>query len=254
MLVAGGIASVLIAACSGTQTDTSESADESDTDGTDGDGDDGDGSGLGDLLARLGAADPSPSQVTYELSGDGFASMGDDGDGEIVVAVDPPRTAQQSVTPQGVTRVILSGDEIVTCVEPTGGAWECTLAEGVGGLLGDLVEVDPDLLAADHDPGGVTRDTIAGRDAICLTFDDSAGAGTAEVCLDEQSGVLLRSSGGVPDGSFTMEAVAYSDEPDPGLFEPPAEPQRIGRPGDPGDLDLGDLGGLDPGDLDLGDQ
>lgn len=270
-LLVGGLAAVLVLAACGDDTgdtaeDTPGTTEESDGDATpdpdpaDDPADEPDpgqeGAGateedeqtLTELFERITAQDAS-YQLTYLMSGDEAAGM--DGT-EMVLAFDPPRTAQETVTAQGTSRTIITDDGVISCFQPGGESWECWTVGGQDDFsdAGDLDEFDLDEFDfddLDRDElltGDVTRETIAGREAICTTSTDQDGEGTAEVCFDEQTGAMLRNVAEGPAGTFRMEATSFSDQPDTSLFDPPATPQTM-------DLgDLGDLGDLEDFDLD----
>jgi hypothetical protein len=231
---------VALAACGGGDDDSDGA---SDTTTADGSGDDttlpttGD-EGIDEMLER---ARESTYKVTYET---------DDGD-QIVVAQDPPRYAfiqgdsgtyqledGSAVTCSGLddpdtaecTTLPIGGDFLTQTLTTVfgGGFAAIAIAAGEGNDFFGTVEL--------------SDDEIAGRDAKCATFDPGSApfvpeTGSWEVCVDEETGAMLRSSGTDAEGNETevFEAVEFGEPTDADL-DPPTEPVEITIPSLPGGI------------------
>jgi hypothetical protein len=211
--------------------DDAEAADDADATGDQDDATDGEAD-LTDLAEALGSITPGAGQVDYRLEGDASTQEVD----RFTIVQDPPRAATILGGPSGELRLIQLDDGSFTCVEAEG-EWQCLDLgdQDLGGMTEGLTPEVPtleDFEDLDQRPT-VTRSSIVGRDAVCLGFSgpDVDELDVAEVCFDRDTGMLLRSSGTGPGGSFSLEAESFSD-PDPSLFELPASP-----------VDLGELGG-----------
>jgi hypothetical protein len=189
---------------------------------------------LTDLAEALGSITPGAGQVSYRLEGEVATEEID----RFVIVQDPPAAATIISGASGELRLIQRSEGSFTCVEAED-EWQCLdLGEqDLDGMTEGLTPPVPTLedfeaLELGQRPT-VTRPTIVGREAVCLAFSgpEVDELDVAEVCFDRDSGMLLRSSGTSPTGSFMLEAESFSD-PDPSLFELPAPP-----------VDLGELGG-----------
>lgn len=146
-----------------------------------------------------------------------------------------------AVLEEGEDLLIDDGQRMVSCSES-----ECFAFPGGGqldlmvqGLLGPFAFLFSAETAAGFLGGlnlEVSSDTIAGRDAKCITLDPSVIGTMAGVpsdalivtCVDEETGVVLK-------GEFTAEsetegivAVEFRAEGDPALLTPPFEPTSQG--------------------------
>lgn len=209
-------------------TDTGDDADEAD--GDDQSAASGDALGMDELTAIFEGAQGSTYQVEYAYEQDG-APEGM----TMTIAHDPPATVMEgSGGPEGRYRVITDGESSVFCIQ-SDGSWQCftqSLEEGAAGgfldadLMDDFAVVDPEDLEDAEVPERIERRTLLDRDAVCITTSDYEGF-DGEICLDEATGALLLAEGDVNgEMAFRMAAVSFSD-PDPALFEPPAEPQEF---------------------------
>ena len=136
----------------------------------------------------------------------------------------------------GETQVFSSSSGTVSCNTPSGGTATCTQLPG-GGLgvnpfLG-FYNTGKTYLDALGNRGNKSTKTIAGRTAQCVSFTakDLGGAalnGSAEYCVDKDSGVLLEIK--TTDASGTESAVftvTKYEEPSASDFTPPATPKTI---------------------------
>lgn len=149
------------------------------------------------------------------------------------LAQDPPK--QALISEDG--RWITDGDRTVICTGQ-GSSAEClempkSGSDQIGSLLG--VFAAPFELIKDLDRNALTTkgvktssDTIAGRKAACAEVDaskiaGSGSSGTEEVCVDKETGVLLRATS---DGKVQLEATDIG-KPKSDDFDPPSTPQTV---------------------------
>ncbi len=182
-----------------------------------------------------------PARVTYDLSGAGEGSPS-----QLTVSIDPPRTAM--LLKDG--RLIDTGEKTILCTEQRdsagasaseGNGPQCfilpdelagsagSFTSGLAGIFGLATAIQQQTQLP-----GLTKtgtQTIAGRQAVCASFDASAfkqgATGTAEYCADEETGIGLRYD--ITDdqgGHIVMEATSFG-EPEPSDFEPPVEPVAL---------------------------
>lgn len=177
---------------------------------------------LEEMFARYGDGLNRPGQVVYEWEAAGVGAGA-----RMTMAQDPPNRAYRIESPEGSFHTI-TGDVEVVCFA-TGGAWQCMdagmgMADMFGGNPVDDVYDLEDVEASGIDPATVTfsSDTIAGRSATCMAVAESDGVTNLVMCVDDETGMMLRSSGDTPEGSFSIEAISFSD-PDPSMFVAPGE-------------------------------
>jgi hypothetical protein len=177
-----------------------------------------------ELLARYGDSLSRPGQVVYEWEAAGVGAGA-----QMTIAQDPPRMAYRVDTAEGSFHTITGTDDGDVVCFAAGGVWQCMPADaGMADMLGgdpfeDVYDLE-DVGGPGFDPATVTfsADTIAGRSAICMAVPESDGVTDLVMCLDEETGMMLWTSGNTPDGPFSMEAVSFS-APDPAMFTPPGE-------------------------------
>lgn len=189
--------------------------------------DEGNDADADELLGGFMDRQPEAVQVTYEL--DGPPPMED---GQMTIASDPPNHVTVMDTPQGEVRTF-AGEVNAVCMQQ-GGQWQCmeTADDDMPGMADDPMDQVPtweeveEELDADMSPSAAWTETIADRSATCFEFEEVAGMEETEVCLDDDTGAMLRSVSPGPDGGepIRLEAVEVDDDPDPELFELPAEP------------------------------
>lgn len=186
---------------------------------------------LDELFAQFGDGFGSPGQVVYQWQGAGMPVGA-----QMIIAQDPPNQAYRMESSEGAFHTI-TGDVNVVCFG-TDGEWQCMPSDaGIADILGgnpldDVYDFD-DLEASDIDPGSVTISaaTIADRSATCMSIAETDGVTNLVMCLDDETGMMLRTSGDTPEGSFSMEALLFMETPDPSMFVAPGEVVAI--PGAP---------------------
>lgn len=208
---------------SGDSGDGSDSGDGDDGSGDSGDGSD-DGSGSGDsgddeFAALLERQSDAVIKVTYDMDGE-----------EMVVAQDHGKRATYS---GGGVILTTEDGTAVTCDGVTSEATCTEMPEGFGDIsqfsagLGIFTLVAEQLVQASSQLSGLdaSKDEIAGRDAQCVDWDGFLGlaaGGNAEICIDEETGYLLKFE---TEGDGTSQSIVATkvEEPDDSDFEPPAD-------------------------------
>lgn len=200
-----------------------------------GEGDEAGGGGedLGAEFEELAAsAADTRARVTYEVTTDGETATA-------TVSFDPPRMA--TIFDGG--RLINGEDESIMCSEDEAAGSECYVLGEDEAPLGNMMSswllwpfmTITQTMANGGGAEGFSRtveETIAGREAICASFDGGAleepqEGLTAEYCIDGETGIGLRYIGRAPDTEdVRMEAIDYG-EPRADDFEPTAEPRPL---------------------------
>lgn len=185
-------------------------------------------------LANQGFA--SKARITYEVQGSDESSQ------TLVLSSDGEQTAW--LMPEGRMIVRADGTSIF-CDESAQQARCFEMAGGSQG--GPMAGASPFMGLATAFQGGVEafpgfastgEQEIAGRTARCGTFDASqfgagqnAGGGKATLCLDDETGVMLKYAAEELEGTAgSIEAVEVG-EPRDSDFEAPAEPMRMDQGG-----------------------
>jgi hypothetical protein len=230
-----------LAACGGDDDDANNSGapgqqqdggdDGGSGDGSTDDGDTGDGS-LSDLLAKQKDA---TIKITYRQQDGELLTISQDGDR---VATFIGEDSSYISTPDGA----------VSCSGLDTDAPTCTEMPDVGGNLGALglasFQVYASIAESVADVAGVdtASDTVAGRDATCVTVNpkevlDATIAGQlgidgdvpdkdATICVDDETGYLLLLDGWDGEDTPVLEATEVG-EPSDSDFEPPVTPETI---------------------------
>ncbi len=218
-------------------------------------GDDGDaGEGGGDFAALVEGSEDARFRATYESTSGGETSQA------FTISQDPPRRAM--IFEGG--RLIDDGEQVVMC-DGSGGQGQCFVMPSTGGAAGTDVLgaafaapfLAYNTLLEEGVPGVETTEgetEIAGRAATCATIDASGlaslggaeaeAASSVEVCVDAETGILLR--WGTPGTGDVFEAVEVG-EPQESDFEVPSEPQELPGVGGQGGFEGGGQGGFEGG-------
>jgi hypothetical protein len=254
------VAAMVLAACggsskksvaSGGSTTTTSSAGSSATSG-------GGSGGDSDLSALAGQYAKSKIKITYASSGTDTFTFAQDGNG---------KTAFTS----GNSTFYSDGKSSVSC-EGTGATAKCTDLSGLGG--GTSLNLGATFTASFAALAGVlstlggghkTSETIAGRDASCVTYKAADLIGrlkglalfkgstasssaydpndTATICIDKSSGFVVKVAStkkGQPQDELTATSVG---EPSSSDFTPPVTPETVPKITIPGG---GTIPGLTP--------
>ncbi len=198
-----------------------------------------DGGGSNEFSEIVAQAKKANIRIVYERDGEDSITIAQDGEGK-------------SAYTDGDSTIYTDGDSTVSC-NGTGADAECqeipfggiaaSLITGFTGLFTGLVSLDSSVYGGD-----VSSDTIAGRDARCITFRASnfsplaalAGSldGEATICLDEATGFLLKLE--TKDGSSTKDLFIATEvgEASESDVTPPVTPSTVP------DISLPDIPGI----------
>jgi hypothetical protein len=195
----------------------------------------GDGGGSNDFSEIVAKAKSANIRIVYQRDGEDSITIAQNGEGK-------------SAYTSGDSTIFTDGDTTVSC-EGTGDDAECKEIPFGGaaasflttftGLFTGLVNLPESVFG-----GEVSSDTIAGRDASCITFGagdfsplaalagalDDAIDGEATICVDDETGFLLKLE--TDDGSsqkelFLATEVGEASESD---VTPPVTPSKVTLP------------------------
>jgi hypothetical protein len=222
VLIAG-----FVSGCGGDDDNSSGSSDTTPTTQPD---DSGNGDGSNEFSEIVAKASKANIRIVYERDGEDSITIAQDGEG-------------RSAFTDGDTTIYTDTEEnsTVSC-DGTGADAECTeipLGGVAASILTGFTQVFTGLVNLDSSVfgGDVSSDTIAGRDARCITFSASsfsplaalAGSldGEATICVDEETGFLLKLE--TDDGSsaknvFLATEVGEATDED---LTPPVTPETI---------------------------
>ena len=232
------IAAVVLGACGGSSkpassaTTTTAAGGSSSTPGSSSDA-------FSQLVAN---ADKQKFKITYTSGSSSDTSTSGDSSDTFTYEQDGKGN---SVYTSGTTQYFTTATGSVSC-DTSATPVTCTEIPSVGGLASNpfLVFVNLGKTYADvlgNAGGDTSNETIAGRDAECVTFSPknlggiagaAAGAlgdeASAKYCVDKSTGVLLEISGTDASGkSSSLIEVTKFEEPSDSDFTPPATPKTI---------------------------
>jgi hypothetical protein len=214
-------AAIVVAGCGGSSKKSTPAGSNTGTTAKGGTNNTTAGSGDSEYDKLVDKASKARIRVTYKTSGSGgqdsFLTLSQDGTGKVAYFTD-----------DGDSQVIVDGDTYINCSNVKTTA-ECTQSSGAVGkaYAGAFTALFAAPLAAITAAKGVSgfgdtsSETIAGRDASCVSLNYLAGKWKS--CADKETGILLKwgaSSGG--EGG-TFEATEVGDPKDSD-FTPPATP------------------------------
>jgi len=185
----------------------------------------------GDLSSLAANAKTAAFKVTYKTSNGRTVTIAQDGKGK------------QSIL-EGDNLYIVDGDTAVYCNGTTSSA-TCEDRGRAGKAAADAITASVmeayrtlTNLNSSLFNGHTSSDTIAGRDATCVTVRASDMAGilgaiaeklgsnaSGSMCLDKETGVLLKLSGGAEDSETDLIVATEFGEPSDSDFQPPSTPK-----------------------------
>jgi len=191
------------------------------------------GGGSDPFAALTAKASTADIKITYSQNGKSPFTIIQDGKGKSAYITDN-------------SEYITDGTTTVSCDGTTSTA-TCTQLPSIGGAAASPFAFFTTLLTAyTHLPqsvygGHTSSDSIAGRDATCVTFKASDYAAFAsiaakdanssvDICADNQTGFVLKlsqSNGSTTTDTFLATAVGTSSASD---FQPPSTPQTVPAP------------------------
>ena len=196
----------------------------------------GSGSGSNDFSQLVAQASKAKIKITYQQDGNKTITIAQDGNGKSAYTSDN-------------STIYSDGSTTVTC-DGTGADAKCTQLPVAGGLGSSILTVFTSLfsgltkLDSSVYKGHVSYDTIAGRDARCITFKASDFAGfaalgsgdisdpsaEATICVDKETGFLLKLEEKSKGSSKDLFVATDVGEPTDADLTPPATPQTLPVP------------------------
>jgi hypothetical protein len=194
----------------------------------------GGGTSASEFSSLVSKAKDASFKVTYKTSNGDTITVAQDG------------TGKQAIT-DGNNLFISTGSTAISCDGTTssatcrdlGAAGKATAGAGVSLITGTASAIAT-LGSSSILNGQTSSETIAGRDATCVTVKASDLAGvfgsiarlltsdaTAEVCADKETGVLLKLSGGTGSSPTDLFVATEFGEPSDSDFQPPSTPQSL---------------------------
>jgi hypothetical protein len=189
------------------------------------------GSTSDDVAALAAKAKTAAFKVTYNTSNGRTVTIAQDGKGKQSV-----REGDNLYIVDGDTAVYCNGTTSTATCEDRGRAGKAAadaITRSVMQAYRQLANLNSSLFN-----GRTSSDSIAGRDATCVTVKASDMAGilgaiaekvgsnlTGSMCLDNETGVLLRLSGGSEDSTTDVIVATEFGEPSDSDFQPPSTPK-----------------------------
>jgi hypothetical protein len=191
------------------------------------------GGSSSDLATLAARAKTAAFKVTYETSNDRTVTIAQDGKGKQSV-----REGDNLYIVDGTTAVYCDGTTSSATCEDRGRAGKAAadaITTSVMQAYRQLANLNSSLFN-----GRTHSDTIAGRDATCVTVKASDMAGilgaiaekvgsnlSGSMCLDNETGVLLKLSGGSEDSTTDVIVATEFGEPSDSDFQPPSTPKSV---------------------------
>ena len=192
------------------------------------------GGGASDFSSLVAKSKTASFKVTYKTS---------DGD---TVTVAQDGTDKQAVT-EGNNLFIKNGSTAISCDGTTstatcrdlGSAGKNAAGAGIS-LITDTANAIAELASSSVLNGHTSSETIAGREATCVTVNVADMAGilgsiarrlgadaSSTVCADNETGVLLKLSGRSGDSSTDLFVATDFGQPSDSDFQPPSTPKSV---------------------------
>ena len=221
------LASTFLAACGGSSSSSSGTSSNSSKSSGSGSSDSS-SSGSSEIDKLVAKASKANVKVTYKSGGksDEFTLIQHDGDSAFI---------------SGTSGIYTTGGKTVSC-DGTGSDAQCvempggenlaqSMTAGFFGVYSALFKASETNNAFVHIGKSTSNETIAGRDAKCVTIDAGVlggGKGSATVCVDAETGILLRGNAfsGSNDSKDGIEATSYAESTADDV-KPPAAPQAL---------------------------
>jgi hypothetical protein len=225
--VIGVLAAILVLAACGSSNKSSSSGSGSDTT-TSG------GSGGGDFASLVAKAKDASFKVTYKTSDGDTITIAQDGTGKQAVT-----EGNNLFINNGSTGISCDGTTSTATCRDLGSAGKTAAGAGVSLITGTANAISR-LASSSLLNGHTSSQTIAGRDATCVTVNTSDMAGvlgsiarrvgadaSSTVCADKETGVLLKFSGGSSGNVTDLFVATEFGEPSAADFEPPSTPKSV---------------------------
>jgi hypothetical protein len=189
-----------------------------------------DGGGSNEFSDIVAQASEANIRIVYERDGEDSITIAQDGEGRSAFTDGDSTIYTDTDTDTTVSCDGTGAD--AECTEIPFGGVAASILTGFTGLFTGLVNLDSSVFGGD-----VSSDTIAGRDARCITFSASsfsplaalAGSvdGEATICVDEETGFLLKLE--TKDDSSTKDVFLATEvgEASESDLTPPVTPSTI---------------------------
>ena len=191
------------------------------------------GGGSNDFSDIVAQASKANIRIVYERDGEDSITIAQDGEGK--AAFTQGDTTIYTDSDDNSTVQCQGTGEDAECKEIPLGGIAASFLTGFTSVFTGLVNLPESVFGGD-----VSSDTIAGRDARCITFSASdftplralAGSldGEATVCVDEETGFLLKLE--TSDGSSTKDVFLATEvgEASDSDLTPPVTPSKVTIP------------------------
>jgi outer membrane lipoprotein-sorting protein len=221
------VATLALAACGGSDKKTvTPSGGGSTTVSTGANGNGGGGNEFSDLVNK---AKTTNYKVTYQTEDGDSQTIAQDGNGKSALITDG--------------RIIISDGTTTISCDGTDSSAKCTDAGSIGkttlaGMMSIYTVAYTGLsrLRSSAFGGKTTSETIAGRDASCVTFKSSEIGGlginipgdpSVTSCVDKEDGYLLKYEMTISGKTTTHFLATAAGESSPSDFEPPSTPETL---------------------------
>jgi hypothetical protein len=220
-------ATLALAAC-GSSSKSGSSGNETTTTASGG------GTSASEFSSLVSKAKDASFKVTYKTSNGDTITVAQDGTGKQAIT-----DGNDLFISTGSTAISCDGTTSTATCRDLGAAGKATAGAGVSLITGTASAIAT-LGSSSILNGQTSSETIAGRDATCVTVKASDMAGvfgsiarrltsdaSAEVCADKETGVLLKLSGGTGSTPTDLFVATEFGEPSDSDFQPPSTPQSL---------------------------
>jgi hypothetical protein len=227
-LVIGITAAVLAVAACGSSSKSSSSGSGSTTTVSGG------AANASDFASLVAKAKTSAFKVTYQTSDGKTGIVAQDGTGKQAVT-----DGNQLLIDNGSTVISCDGTTSTATCRDLGTAGRETFGAGMSLITGTANAIAA-LGSSSLFNGQTSSETIAGRDATCVTVSAANMSGVfgsiashlgsetaAKVCADNETGVLLKLSGTTNESTTDVFVATDFSQPSASDFEPPSTPKSV---------------------------
>ena len=223
--VIGVVAATLALAACGSSSKTGSSSGETRTaNGSNG--------GSGDFSSLVAKAKTSPYKGTYKTSDDRTITIAQDGSGKQSVS-----EGNHLYINNGSTTISCDGTTSTATCHDLGSAGN-TIVDAATAAFKGVYSAIAALGSSSVLNGQTSSETIAGRDATCVTVDAANMSGvfgaiarrlasdaSTTVCADKETGVILKLSGGTGSTPTDVFVATEFGQPSDSDFQPPSTPK-----------------------------
>lgn len=192
------------------------------------------GGGASDFSALVAKAKTSAFKVTYKTSDGSTVTVAQDGTGKQAIT-----EGNKLFINTGTTGISCDGTTSTATCRDLGSAGKATAGAALS-LISGTANAISSIASSSVFNGHTSSETIAGREATCVTVNASDMAGvfgsiarrlgtdaSSTVCADNETGVLLKLSGGSGDNVKDLFVATDFSQPSDSDFEPPSTPKSV---------------------------